>query len=78
VPWYGGDSQGVEASESQADASSPTYLGPFEIEDDPGPADSSDDEEEKDDDTNVGIYYPIPLPNYPNIYQEWSPPLFPV
>ena len=53
VPWYGGDSQGVEASESQADASGPAYVGPFEIEDDPGPA-NSDDEEEKDDDTNIG------------------------
>ena len=32
VPWYGGDSQGVEASESQADARDRTYLGPVEIE----------------------------------------------
>ncbi len=57
VPWYGGDSQGVEAAESQTAASSPTFLGGFEIEDEPdGPNPSGEDDEgEKDDDTNVGI-----------------------
>lgn len=40
---------------SNGSSSAPSVIGWVEIEDDPGPADSTDDEERDDDDTNVAV-----------------------